>query len=221
HLADIAGDHRVHMILADGTLEGAHRFGRGRMIVVGDDLDLASVDAAGGVDLVGGELRAHRDGRAGHGLRLGDHADADRPFRLRLRDRADRQGEEGRTSQERRFKDGGAREAQLRQLHCISSETYFCRQVTVICNERQDCAGRTGLIFPAVRALCKRSRGLESAFRPAPAPARPRYPARLLISIYPNPSIIASKRGLTTVEVSSSTMTAGPAIAAPGARSLR
>ena len=79
-LADVAGDHRVDVILVDGALERAHRLGRGGMVVVGDDLDLAAVDAALGVDLVGGELRGLRDRGAGDRLRLGDHADLDRPL---------------------------------------------------------------------------------------------------------------------------------------------
>ena len=40
------------------------------MVVVGDDLDLASVDAAGRVDLVGRELRAERNGGSRDRLRL-------------------------------------------------------------------------------------------------------------------------------------------------------
>ena len=45
------------------------------MVVIGDDLDLAPVDAALGVDLVGGDLRRLRDRGAGDRLRLRDHAD--------------------------------------------------------------------------------------------------------------------------------------------------
>ena len=50
----------------------------GTLVVVGDDLDLPAVDAALGVDLVGGELHRLRDRGAGHRLRLGDHPDPDR-----------------------------------------------------------------------------------------------------------------------------------------------
>ena len=77
-LADIAGDDRVDVVLVDGALEGAHRFRSRGVIVVSDDLDLAAVDAARGVDFVGGELRGLRDRRAGDGLGLGDDADLDR-----------------------------------------------------------------------------------------------------------------------------------------------
>ena len=48
------------------------------MVVVDDELDLAAVDAAGGVDGVGGHLRALADAGAGDGAFLGDDADADR-----------------------------------------------------------------------------------------------------------------------------------------------
>ena len=44
------------------------------MVVVGDDLDLAAVDPALGIDLVGRELRGLRDLGAGDGLGFGDHA---------------------------------------------------------------------------------------------------------------------------------------------------
>jgi hypothetical protein len=47
------------------------------VVVVGDDLDLAAVDAALGVDLVGRHLGRLRDRRAGDRLRLGDDADLD------------------------------------------------------------------------------------------------------------------------------------------------
>ena len=78
HLADVARDHSVDVILVDRALERAHRLGRGGMVVVGDDLDLAPVDAALGVDLVGGDLRCLRDRGASDRLRLRDHADLDR-----------------------------------------------------------------------------------------------------------------------------------------------
>jgi hypothetical protein len=48
------------------------------MVVVGDDFDLAAVDAALGVDLIGGDLGGLRDRRAGNRLGLGDDADLDR-----------------------------------------------------------------------------------------------------------------------------------------------
>ena len=54
-------DDGLHVILLGGALEGAYRVGGGGMIVVDDDLDLAPVDAAMGVDVVGGELRALAD----------------------------------------------------------------------------------------------------------------------------------------------------------------
>ena len=78
HLADVAADHRIDVILIDGALERAHRLGRRGMVVVGDDLDLSPVDAALGVDLVGGDLRRLRNRRTRDRLRLRDHADLDR-----------------------------------------------------------------------------------------------------------------------------------------------
>ena len=47
------------------------------MIVVGDDFDLAAVDAALGVDFIGGHLGRLRDRGAGDGLGFGDDADLD------------------------------------------------------------------------------------------------------------------------------------------------
>ena len=47
------------------------------MVVVGDDFDLAAVDATLGVDLVGGHLGGLRDRRAGDRLGFGNHADFD------------------------------------------------------------------------------------------------------------------------------------------------
>ena len=47
------------------------------MIVVGDDLNLSPVDAALGVDLVGGDLSRLRNRGARDRLRLRDHADLD------------------------------------------------------------------------------------------------------------------------------------------------
>ena len=93
-LADVARDHRVDVILVDGALERAHRFRGGGVIVVGDDLDLAAVDAALGVDLVGGELRGLRDRGAGDRLRFGDDADLDGV--RRVAGRRQRQREAGR-----------------------------------------------------------------------------------------------------------------------------
>jgi hypothetical protein len=47
------------------------------------------------------------------------------------------------------------------------------------------------------------------------------YVGRRVSAMYPNASMRASKRRLTTVEVSSSTMTAGPGMKAPGKRVRR
>ena len=58
--ADIAGDDRIDMILGRGALKRAHGFRGGGVPVVCDDLDLAAVDAAFGVDLVGSELGSLR-----------------------------------------------------------------------------------------------------------------------------------------------------------------
>ena len=76
-LADIACDDDVDLVLIDRALEGANGVGRRRVIVVGDDLDLASVDTALGVDLVGGHLRGLRDRGSRDRLGLGDDADLD------------------------------------------------------------------------------------------------------------------------------------------------
>ena len=96
-LADIAADDRDHLVLAHGALEGAHRVGRGGMIVVGDDLDLAAVDPAMGVDVVGG--KRGRLGQRGAGDRgfLADDADSDRlgVCRDRGQGREDRQRHKG------------------------------------------------------------------------------------------------------------------------------
>ena len=114
-LADVAGDHRVDVILVDGALEGAHRFRGRRMIVVGDDLDLAAVDAARGIDLVGGKLRGLRDRRAGDRSRLGDDADLDRFARLRVARRCQGQRAEAGTCSEN---DGRKRGAPVGFSHC-------------------------------------------------------------------------------------------------------
>ena len=78
HLADVARDDDVDLVLVDRALEGANGIGRGGVIVVGDDFDLASVDAALGIDLVGGKLGGLRDRSAGDGLRFRNDADLDR-----------------------------------------------------------------------------------------------------------------------------------------------
>ena len=83
-LGDVAGDDEVDLVLADRPLERADRVGGGTLVVVGHDLDLAPVDPALGVDLVGGELDRLRDRGAGHRLRLGDHADLERVGRAGL-----------------------------------------------------------------------------------------------------------------------------------------
>ena len=77
HFADVAGDDDVDLVLVDRALEGANRIRRGGVVVVGDDLDLAAVDAALGVDFIGGHLGRLRDRRAGDGLGFGDDADLD------------------------------------------------------------------------------------------------------------------------------------------------
>src|SRR4051812_26100996 len=65
------------------------------MIVVRDDLDLAAVDAAIGVYLVGGELCRLGDGGAGNRLRFRDHADPDRVGRKRRARRHQHSGRGG------------------------------------------------------------------------------------------------------------------------------
>ena len=82
-LADVAGDDGIDVILVHRPLEGANQFRGGRVIVVGENLNLAAVETAGGVDLVGGKLGGERDRRAGDSLRFGDDADLDRPGGLR------------------------------------------------------------------------------------------------------------------------------------------
>lgn len=79
HLGDVAGDDEVDLVLGDRPLEGPDRVGGGGLVVVTDDLDLAPVDPAVGVDLVGGELDGLRDRGADDRLRLlGDDPDPDR-----------------------------------------------------------------------------------------------------------------------------------------------
>ena len=90
NLADIAGDDGVHLVLAGGTLEGAHGVGGGVVVVILDDLDHAAIDATGGVDLLGGKSGRLRDGGTADGANLGDDTDLDRVGGLR---RTDRQGE--------------------------------------------------------------------------------------------------------------------------------
>ena len=110
-LADVAGDHRVDVILVGGALERAHGLGGGGMIVVSDNLDLLAVDAACGVDLVGGKLGGLRDRRAGDRLGLGDDADLDGVFRVARRRQHEREaGRPGR--------DYGAF---IEHFHCHSS----------------------------------------------------------------------------------------------------
>ena len=108
-LAGVARDHRVDVILVDRALERAHRLGRGRMVVVGDDLDLASVDAALGVDLVGGDLGGLRDRGARDRLGLGDDADLDRSGIVGQGRRGDGERESGRSGAERAAQNGRAR----------------------------------------------------------------------------------------------------------------
>ncbi len=61
HLADVARDHGIDVILVHGALESADQLGGGRVIVVGDEFDLLAIHAACGVDLIGGKLRSLRD----------------------------------------------------------------------------------------------------------------------------------------------------------------
>ena len=70
--------HGADLVVADRALEGADGIGRRGVVVIGDDFDLASVDAALGVDFVGGELSGLRDRGAGDRLGFRDDADLDR-----------------------------------------------------------------------------------------------------------------------------------------------
>jgi hypothetical protein len=83
HLADIAADDGDDLVLADGALEGAHRVGRRGVIVVSDHLNLAAVNTAVGIDVIGGHGRGLGQRRAGDGGFFADHADLDRIGRLR------------------------------------------------------------------------------------------------------------------------------------------
>src|SRR6185312_3209276 len=74
---DVAGDDDIDLVLIDRALEGANGIGGGGVVVVGDDFDLAAIDAALGVDLIGGHLRGLRDRRTGDRLCFSDHADLD------------------------------------------------------------------------------------------------------------------------------------------------
>src|SRR6185369_6110997 len=75
YLADVACDDGVDLVLVDRALKCTYRVRRGRVIVVADDFDLAAVDAALGVDLVGRQLRGLGDRSARDGLGFGDHTD--------------------------------------------------------------------------------------------------------------------------------------------------
>jgi hypothetical protein len=66
------------MILGGGALKCTDGFRGGGMVVVGDEFDLASVDPARGVYLVGGKLSSLGNRSAGDRLRLGNDADLDR-----------------------------------------------------------------------------------------------------------------------------------------------
>jgi hypothetical protein len=77
HFRDVAGDDDVHLVLVDRALEGANRVRRRTVVVIGDDFYSASIDAALGVDFVGGELCRLWDRCARDGLGFGDDADLD------------------------------------------------------------------------------------------------------------------------------------------------
>jgi hypothetical protein len=99
--ADVAGDDEVDLVLIDRTLERANRVGRGGVVVIGDDFDLAAIDTALGVDFVGGHLGGLRDRCPGNGLRLGDDADLDRVRGQRLTGRRRQQAKRGRAEKSR------------------------------------------------------------------------------------------------------------------------
>ena len=71
----------MHLLAADHVLRGVDRLGRIALRVARDDLDLAALHAAGGVDLLSGEFHAaveadgRRRTRAGQG---GEPADQNR-----------------------------------------------------------------------------------------------------------------------------------------------
>ena len=137
-LADVAPDHRIDVILVDGALERPHRFGRGRMVVVRDDLDLAPIDAALGVDLVGGDLRGLRNRRAGDGLRFGDHADPDRPLVIGPGRRGQCEHESGRSRAE--------------QACCARRSHFISRH---LCSSLNRC-GPSASTLPCSPSRCKR-----------------------------------------------------------------
>ena len=87
------------------------------MVVVRDDFDLAPVDAALGVDLVGGELSGLGDRGTRDRLRFGDHADLDRALVLSPSNRADCENERSRA--ERAAQDGCARRSGFKSRHFI------------------------------------------------------------------------------------------------------
>src|ERR1019366_1898981 len=119
-LADIARDDGVDVILIRCPLERAHRFRGGRVIVIRDNLDLAAVDPACGVDLVGCKLGGERDRRAGDSLRFSNDADFDGVFRLRVCGRCECKRKEGHTCRKHREHWRG-RGAPLKLTHCHSS----------------------------------------------------------------------------------------------------
>ena len=67
------------------------------MVIVGDDFDLSTVDAALGVDFVGRELRGLGDRRTRDRLGLGDDPNLDRALLLRLGERTNCDCEDCRT----------------------------------------------------------------------------------------------------------------------------
>ena len=91
------------------------------MIVIRDNLDLAAVDPACGVDLVGCKLGGERDRRAGDSLRFSNDADFDGVFRLRVCGRCECKRKEGVLGVKVRFRNVSSPE---KYFNIISGRNY-------------------------------------------------------------------------------------------------
>jgi hypothetical protein len=80
--ADEGADHGDGVILLDHALERPDGVGGREVVVLDQEVDLAAIDAAFRVDLLGGEGGTVGDGLAGDGAEFGGDADGDRRRRV-------------------------------------------------------------------------------------------------------------------------------------------